>query len=69
MRSLVDENATLKYQVHKLGSLQNESGMLAARLAEQQKSLEAISAERDQLKTSLEATQAQVQCTCGYKCM
>ena len=73
MRSLVAENAAFKDQVLKLGSLQQESSMLTATITGLQKLLETVSAERDQLKDALEATQAQVQyvgvcrhwvCTC-----
>lgn len=54
------ENTALKDRVRKFGFLQEESGMLTAKLAEKTKELERVVAERDQLKTSLEMTQAQV---------
>ena len=76
MRSLVAENAAFKDQIQKLGSLQQESGMLTAKVTGLQKLLETVSAERDQLKSALEATQAQVLYTyivcavlCTYMCV
>ena len=61
MRSLVTENVAFKEQIQKLGTLHHENGMLGAKVAELQALLQAVAAERDQLKSSLEETQAQVQ--------
>lgn len=54
------ENTTLKDRLRKFGFLQEESGKLTAALNEKTKELEAVVTERDQLKNSLELTQAQV---------
>ena len=54
------ENTTLKDRLRKVGFLQEESGKLTAELNERTKELQDVVAERDQLKNSLELTQAQV---------
>ena len=57
IRSLVAENAAFKDHLQKLGTLHHESGLLTAK---QKKTLELAQAERDQLKSSLKATEVQV---------
>ena len=54
------ENTNLKDRLRKVGFLQEESGRLTTALNQRTKELEAVVAERDELKNSLEVTQAQV---------
>ena len=54
------ENVTLKDRLRKYGFLLEESGRLTATLNQRTKDLQDVVAERDQLKNSLELTQAQV---------
>ena len=54
------ENTTLKDRLRKVGFLHEESGRLTAELNQRTKELEDVVSERDQLKNSLEMTQAQV---------
>ena len=60
MKATMMENTTLKDRLRKIGFLQEESGRLTAPLNERTKELKEVVAERDQLKNSLELTQAQV---------
>ena len=65
MKATMMENTTFKDRLRKIGFLQEESVRLTATLNGRTKELQDVVAERDQLKNSLELTQAQVS---DFKC-
>ena len=66
MKKLTTENASLLDGMRKFGGLQNESLELSTKAGKLHEELKKVSAERDEMKFLLEATQAQVNVSIMY---
>ena len=62
-KSLKVENATLTAQIQKFGSLTGENSELHTQVSMLQEAIKKIERERDEVKSTLQATEAQV---CNY---
>ena len=60
VKTLTAENESLRKQIVKLGQLQNEGRELSTKISELQEELRVVKEEKEQMKSTLEATQAQV---------
>ena len=68
VKTLTAENESLRKQIVKLGQLQNEGRELSTKISELQEELRVVKEEKEQMKSTLEATQAQVN-VYSYTCM
>ena len=66
MKKLTTDNASLLDRMRNFGGLQNESRELSTKAGKLQEELKSVSAERDEMKFLLEATQAQVNVSIMY---
>ena len=66
VKKLTTDNASLLERMRKFGGLQNEGRELSTKVRKLQDELKKVSAERDELKFLLEATQAQVNVSIMY---
>ena len=66
VKKLTTDNVSLLDRMRKFGGLQNESRELSTKAGKLQEELKSVSAERDEMKFLLEATQAQVNVSIMY---